>query len=249
MKKITSLLGALNCLVVLGTCVARGDAAPLAITPGSFNATAVASAANPIPDGFAGDSFYDATLAAAASLPASGEFPTLTDTGVSGNVYDFAPATGNDSLEGNGTLTFATPVSGLSTLYILGTASNGGVTGNVTLTFAGNVTYETSITFSDWGGDNGDINGLGRVSQTTPPHQDAGLIFALFDPSISIPTADQHLALESVTYAQPASGAQPEVIFAVDGAVAIPEPSTYALLGLGVAAMALVLRNRRPAQV
>ena len=121
MKKIPFLFNALFCLTAVGTSFAPGATLSLVVDPSSFTTAAVATAATPIPDGFAGDSFYDTTLAAADSLPASGAFPTLTKTGVSGNVYGFAPNSGDDSIEGSGTLTLATPTAGLSTLYILGT--------------------------------------------------------------------------------------------------------------------------------
>ena len=243
MKSLKTTLGLAILPVLLATGIAHSQTIPLAIDPTSLQYGLVTTAALPATGNLGGGfSFYDATYAAAnpTLVAAAGAFPNLTATGVSGNVYDFAANGTNDSIIGGGTLTLATPTAGLSSVIILGTAANGSATGDVTLTFAGGATATGSVSFGDWGGNDGDINGLGRE---TGGSQSAGLQFALFDPSVSIPVADQSLALVSVTYTSTSNGNV--AIFALDGTVATtPEPSTWAMMLIGVGALTLVARRR-----
>jgi hypothetical protein len=250
---------------LIGVGVAQADPAldPLAV--GGLNAKVVADQTSESGLSYIdnGNGFYDAAFIAYSTLlppagqggppsatQAMGVFPTLTATGKSGNVYDFAPSSGNDALQGAGTLTFNAAATGLSAIDLLGTSGNGASTMDYTLNFVdGAVTPLTgTITFLDWGynAGNDDIDGLGRISNGGGVYDNGNVNnFGLNDQQIIIPLADQSQTLASITLAYDAGTATYHSnLFAISGVAAAPEPSTWVFLLLGAAALVPAVRRR-----
>ena len=252
---------------LLAASPARADSPALdPLTVSGYNAKVVANQTSESGLSYIDSSFgfYDAAFIAYSTVfppvgqggppsttEALGVFPTGTDIGKSGNVYDFAPSTGNDALQGAGTLTFSAAATDLSAIDVLGTSGSGASTLDYTLTFVNSSVAPVtgSIKFLDWGynaaGD--DIDGLGRISNGGGPYDNGNVNnFGLNDQTISIPTADKNQTLQSITFTYDSGTASYHSnIFAISGVVAIPEPSTFALALLGGAALVLLGRSRR----
>jgi hypothetical protein len=139
-------------------------------------------------------------------------------------------------------LTLSTPAA-YSALTLLAGCSGGGNL-NYTINYADNATPTTGSFFiGNWCGSyaNNAYNGLSRVFETGDGFDDNNYRGSLEQINLTTPTADPISSI-SVTY-QGGNNIGTTAIFALSGtAVAVPEPATFALAGLG--ALALICGRR-----
>lgn len=198
------------------------------------------------------------TLSQNTGLPAAGV--VITSSNNSGNSFTLRPYVGNNGLlldGGTKTLTLSSPTL-MSQLVVYGTTGNGTAGQSVLVRYADGTTQSFSSTTGtvtstngpaplgqDWfGGTTSTIgyNANGRINTTNGTFDQVGsnnprIYEAVFNlTNITSPVT-------SVDFTSTGASTTHTVIYAISGAVLVPEPSGLALLGLG--ALGLLRRKRR----
>jgi len=196
--------------------------------------------------------FFEAGLTgspAGYGLPASGTFVSSANSNVE---FGFAPYDGNnvaivsDSTDftppTSVTLTLSTPAE-YTALSFLDTSDNGGG-GTFTLNFSDNTSVEIGSAFTAdvYSGQAGILANIGSQTGTAAdPGYYTGPT-ALYEQDFTVPLADQSKTIDSITINY--TGGNEFYLFSVSGE-AVPEPSTWAMFGLGTIGMLFVMRRRR----
>jgi fibronectin-binding autotransporter adhesin len=181
---------------------------------------------------------------AGTGLPTSNN-NTFTSAANPNTTFQFQPYSSNNALELNNnstsnygpgfstsaTLTLATPGK-YSNLAFLNADANGPTTVSYTVNFAGGATASGSFEGQDWYNGTGvAINNIGRIStgytsfvaaypQYASYYYQTGAQPQLYETDIAIPTSDQLLNIDSITFSIPSSGALQFNLYGVSGSQA-----------------------------
>ncbi len=181
-------------------------------------------------------------------VPAAGT--VITSSTGSGNTFTLQPYNANNALlldGGTKTLTLTSPTL-LSQLVVYGATGNGSGTDTITVYYANATTQTFSAVTAvgqDWfGGGSNAFTVNGRVNALSGTFDQVGSNNPrIYESALTLTTTTSPVTKIDFTFT--GGAAAHNVIYAISGAVIVPEPAGVSLLGLGAAA--LLRRKRRMA--